>query len=394
MFKVYLPRLGQTMEEGTIVNWLKGEGEEVNIGDDFYEVETEKTTVIVEATRGGRLLKIVVPEDETVDVGTVLAVAGETDEQPSDEEIDHFVREDNEPAEAAEQEVTSEAPSSTPPSGEGKAGQTKVAAAPRARALAGELGVDLGNVHGTGPDGLVTADDVRRAAGEGAGSGEVSKTDSRIERKEPISSQNRAMMRSVEKGWSVPQFTQQALIDATALVQRKDSMDGFSYMDFFLDAMVSASREVPEVLACVLDGEIGYYSSVDITIATATDRGLLVPVLKGADTMSFEERGPAWRKLVQRANENKLAPDEMAGGMIALSNLGSRGVDSGTALLPEGHSAIVFFGSLEKRPLVTGDGKLEVRPSVYMSVTYDHRIIDGALGSRYTTAMRNLLETP
>jgi pyruvate dehydrogenase E2 component (dihydrolipoamide acetyltransferase) len=164
-------------------------------------------------------------------------------------------------------------------------------------------------------------------------------------------------------------------------------------MDFFLDAIVRAARAVPDVLARLVDRDVLFFDAIDVSIATATEHGLLLPVLRDSGALSVAQRAPAWRALIDGARSGRLVPEQMSGGMIALSNLGTRGVDYGTPLLPLGHSAIVFVGGLANRPLVVGD-QLEARPSLNVSVTYDHRVVDGVLGSRFTSALREALLAP
>lgn len=397
MFRIQLARLGQTMEQGTIVAWLKQEGEAVEIGEVLYEVETEKTIVPVQATRRGQIVKHVTRAGATVRVGAILAVAADPGEKVSEAEIAALLR--------AEEEVTSsvDTPGSTASGNISDArapdvSGDKLVAVPKARALARELGVDLRNVKGTGPDGVVVPDDVRRAACERASPNDVPRegvhaaAGPKIVRKAPLSPIGRSMLSAVEKGWQIPQFTQVALVDASTLMRRKaDSANGLSFMDFFLEALVVAAQQVPEVLVSLHEGEVWYHAEVDITIATATDQGLRVPVLHNAGALSLEERGKAWRALSGKARGGKLTPANMSGGIVAISNLGSRGVDYGTPLLPPGHSLIVFLGALESRALVV-NGKVQAGPSVYLSIAYDHRLIDGALASRFTSAMRAALE--
>lgn len=397
MFTVQLARLGQTMEQGTLVRWCKQEGEAIEIGEDLYEVETEKAIVPVQVTRAGKLIRHVTAEGATIPVGTLLAVVADPGESYTEAQVQAM-------ASAAAQSPVTDASAPTTQNSSTAASSTpvesgRVVAAPKARALANELGVNLQTVRGTGPDGLITAEDVRRAkASVGAKdampppSTAETGTDTRIARKVPLSPITRSMMGALEKGWQVPQFTQIALVDATGLVRRKESnADGLSFMDFFLDALLVAAKDVPETLVSVHGSEAWYHAEVDVTIALATDNGLLVPVLRNAGAMNIVERGKAWRALSERGRAGKLAPADMGGGIIGLSNLGNRGVDYGTPLLPPGNSLIAFIAALEKRALVVNDA-VQVRPSVYLSVAYDHRVIDGVLGARFTSAMKAALE--
>jgi len=384
MFRIQLARLGQTMEQGTVVRWLKQLGERMETGDELYEIETEKAVVPVQATRPGRLVRIVAPEGETVPVGALLAVAAEADEQPTAAQIDALA--------APDVEQPPPAPPAAVPDAVSGTAAPRVAALPKARSMARELNVDLARVCGTGPDGVITPEDVRTAAAAGDGAQEDASRARPFVRKVSLDAVQRSRIRALEQGWQVPQFTQGTLVDATGLERRKHAAAGaLSYMDFFLDALVYAAQQVPEALARIEGDEIVYYREIDVSIATDTQRGLLIPVVRNAGVFDLERRRDVWRSTTERARAGRLSADEMSGGLIALSSLGARGVDYGTALLPAGHAAIVFFGSLEPRALVV-DGRLEVRASVHVSITYDHRIIDGVTGSRFTSGVKAALE--
>lgn len=385
MYTVQLARLGQTMEQGTIVRWLKNEGDPFQVGEDLYEIETEKAVVTVQATRDGALVRVLEAEGSTVPVGALLAIAAEPGEEVTPAQIEELVRSASQEGQAAEASTRAAEPA-VESAASARAAGARVPAAPKARALAQELKVDLRNVEGTGPGGMILPEDVRRAGRAGE---QVSAT--AAAREDTLSPIARAMMRAVEKGWEIPQFTQIKLVDATNLLLRKEKASGVSLMDLFLDALVSAARATPEILASIRGGELQRHDSIDVTIATATDSGLLTPVLRNAGAMTLGSRSERWRELVEKARNGALTPDESSGGVIALSNLGMRGVDSGTPLLPAGHAAIAFLGALQQRALVV-DGQVLARQSVYLSITYDHRFIDGALAARFTSEMVEELE--
>lgn len=388
MFKIVLARQGQTMEQGTIVRWMLALDEPMTVGTELYEIETEKTIVPIEATRQGRILRFVAQPGDTVEVGALLAIAAEPGEVVTDAQVDALLAQPQDSAPIATVETLASSAASAAVQRAPR--ETKVPISPRSRALAAELGVDLSDVAGSGPHGTIVPDDIRRAA-------EATPTQpaaiSGGTRNMPLAPIARAMIASLEKAWQTPQFTQGILVDASALVTARGSGDDLGYMDFFLDAMVRAAREVPEVLARIVGANLELRDSIDITVATATERGLLVPVLRNAGALDRPRRRDAWRALVGRAREAKLGADEGTGGILALSNLGTRGVDYGTPLLPVGHSLIVFVGSLETRPIVINE-RLEARPSIHVAITYDHRIVDGVLGSRYTSALKSALLDP
>ncbi|MDB6087891.1 MAG: catalytic domain of component of various dehydrogenase complexe [Gammaproteobacteria bacterium] len=384
MFGIQLARQGQTMEHGTLVEWKKREGDDMLVGEELYEVETEKAVVPIEVTRPGRLLKLLVQPGENVSVGTTLALAADPGESVPSAEIDAAVRRSRgvveSSASAGEKSVASGAESSSgPPSG-----ANRPVAVPKARALAQELGFDLTRVRGSGEGGTILPQDVRKAA-----SAATAKL-----RRVPLTPIARTSIAALERASQIPQFTQGVLVDATGLEKAKAASGrSLSYMDFFLEAIVRAAAQVPDVLASIAQNEMVYSETVDITIATATDAGLLIPVFRDAGGMSIEQRAPRWRQLVRSARAGTLTVQEMSGGIVALSNLGTRGIDYGTPLLPYGHSAIIFIGALATRPMVV-DEKLTARPSLHLAVTYDHRIADGLLASRFTHAIHDALLTP
>ena len=388
MGRITMPQAGQTMEQGTIVRWMLELNSPMTVGAELYEIETEKTIVPIEATRQGRIVRFVAQPGDTVAVGALLAIAAEPDEAVTEVQVDALLAQpqDSVPIDPVETSGSLASGAAV----QRALRETKVPVSPRARTLATELGVRLFDVAGSGPHGTIVPDDIRRAA---KATPTLPAEHSSGARSTPLMPITRTMIASLEKAWQTPQFTQGILVDATALVAARQSADDLSYMDFFLDAMVRAARAVPEVLARIVGANLELRDSIDITVATATDHGLLVPVLRDAGALDLLHRRDVWRALVARARDRKLGADEATGGILALSNLGTRGVDYGTPLLPVGHSLIVFVGSLEPRPIVI-DQRLEARPSLHVAITYDHRVVDGVLGSRYTSALKSALLAP
>jgi pyruvate dehydrogenase E2 component (dihydrolipoamide acetyltransferase) len=382
MFSIQLARQGQTMEQGTIVQWKKQEGDDIAVGEELYEIETEKAIVSIEVTRPGRLLKLLVAPGDTVAVGTLLALAADPGERVSASQLENAVR----TGVVSEMSQSVQGPVAGVRPAVASDNQKKPTAVPKARALAQELGIDLAHVRGSGEGGMILPEDVRRA--------KPSQPEKSLFRRVPLSPIARSAIAALDRAWQTPQFTQGILIDASALVRAKsNSGRNLSYMDLFLDAIVRAARTVPDVLARIVENDIVYQQSIDISIATATDAGLLIPVLRDAGGLSMDSRSAAWREIVDGARSGRLTPQQMSGGIIALSNLGTRGVDYGTPLLPVGHAAIIFVGALATRPLAVAE-KLEARPSLHVAITYDHRVIDGVLASRFTSAINEALIDP
>lgn len=394
MHKVYLPRLGQTMEKGTVQAWMKGEGDSFEIGDVLYEVETEKVVTEVEAKQPGTLARILVPEGEERPAGAVLAIAADPGEEPSEEEIEDAIAEADAAPETAAADETGQEPERA--GGEAvPARATKVRAMPKARALARELGVDLGAVEGSGRNGSITVNDVRAAADmsrdeTGAAEGP------RVAEKRSLSGLGRTMAEVVSRSWrEVPQFVQMVELDASALVERRraESAEGAapSYTDLLIEAMVGAVGEEPLANASFSGEEISVYRDVNVSVAVATEAGLLVPVVRRAQELSLDELAAATRGVAEKAREGRLAAEDVEGGTITLSNLGMLGVEAGTPLVTAPQATVVFAGAIVEKPMAVG-GRVEVRPALTLSIGYDHRVLDGATAARFTAALKRRLE--
>lgn len=403
MHKIHLPRLGQTMERGTILRWFKAEGESYEIGESLYEVETEKVVNEIEAKLPGILCRILVSADEEHPVGTLLAVAADPGENPTPEEVEAEISAETGEA-AREKDESGSATSSvderaeTPPSGDRSPG-SRVRAMPKARSLAREFGVDLASIEGTGKGGSITANDVRRAA-ECEGGRKKTAEEATVSERRPLSGVGRTMARTVSRSWSeVPQFVQMVELDASKLVERRQRLlekvereQGFklSYTDLFLEALVAAIREQPLANAAFSEEEIMVYEDVNVSVAVDTEAGLLVPVLHKAQQMSLGERAAALRELADRARAGRLTSGDFEGGTITLSNLGMHGIEGGTPLVTSPQAAVVFVGAMVERPWVV-EGEIVPRPTISVSVGFDHRILDGVSAARFTTAFRQAL---
>ena len=415
------------MERGTVLRWFKAEGDSYEIGESLYEVETEKVVSEIEAKLPGTLCRILVSEEE-LPVGTLLAVVADPGEQLSEEDLEAAVKEEQDEAEqVAEVGVEDEEdPDKTPVSGasgsdtDGQSGPNtegrgassgsgrRVRAMPKARSLATKLGIDLASVEGTGRGGSVTADDVRGAASQGAasrGDGEADRSSASgvatVSEKRPLGSIGKTMAETVSRSWSeVPQFVQMVELDASGLVERRKQQLGevkhhhgvdLSYTDLFLEALVLAVGEEPLVNSSFGDDEIIIYEDLNVSVAVATNVGLLVPVLHKAQEMSLGERAVALQELGERARAGKLASTDFEGGTITLSNLGMHGVEGGTPLVTSPQAVVVFVGAMVERPWVV-DGEILPRPTISISAGFDHRVLDGVSAARFTTAFRRELE--
>ncbi len=376
------------MERGTILRWAKREGELFEIGEILYEVESEKAVNEIEAKLPGMLARIVVDEGEECPVGTLLAVVADPGETLCEEEVEAAIAEETGAAAPAATETGSRDRMSAP-IGE----RRRVRAMPKARALARELGVELAAVEGTGRGGTITVEDVRQAAGGGP----------KVRERRPLGGVGRTMARVVTRSWQeVPQFVQMVQLDAGALVERRRELTAeikrsygvdLSYTDLLLEAVAGAVREEPLANSSLVDDEIVVYEDVNISVATATGAGLLVPVVKCVQGLGLGDLAVRLREVLEQARGGRLSPEDSSEGTITLSNLGMYGVEGGTPLVTRPQATVVFAGAIVERPWVVS-GRVEVRPTLSLSVGFDHRILDGVTAARFTTALKRRLESP
>jgi pyruvate dehydrogenase E2 component (dihydrolipoamide acetyltransferase) len=399
--EVILPRLGQGMESGTIVRWLKSEGEAVEKGDPLFELDTDKVTQDVEAEADGVLLKIAIAEGE-VPVGQTVAFIGAEGEDvrdvanatPSTEASNRLLQAEEEPR-----------PEPTPPP-EGAAtadGNGRVKASPLARRLARERGIDLRDVRGTGPDGRIVAEDVERAeAGAPAPAsnrllqapvpaGEVERV--------PLSNVRKTIARRLNEAWQIPVFQLQASADMTrvnAVVSRLRERDPdvrITVTDVLTKVCAQALMRHREVNAEFTEDAILLHPSANVGLAVAAPQGLVVPVIRGAERLSLTEIAGVRADLVGRAREAKLRAEDLEGGTFTISNLGMYAVESFTAVLNPPQAAIVAVGATEERVIAVG-GETVVRPMVTLTCTFDHRAVDGAPAAAFLQTLKESLEDP
>ena len=432
--EVKLPRLGQGMEAGTIVRWLKAEGDQVAKGEPLFELDTDKVTQEVEADADGVLLKIVVPEGEA-NVGTTVAVIGSADEDvsellagaqggnggaPAAPPAEAEEAEEAPPPEEAEPEGKEEdAPSGSEPQAEGEAtaaagpprtsaGGESIKASPLARRMARERGLDLAALTGTGPEGRIIAEDVEQA-GDGAApavaaSGEVAPAPERAEGEIEIvelTSIRRTIARRLTEAWEAPVFQLSVTADASVLASTRERMVELlregetkpTVNDVLTRLVASALQRHPAVNALYVDGKIHRYRSVNVGIAVATPNGLVVPVIRDAARKSVLAIAADRSDLVGRAREGKLQLADLQDGTFTISNLGMYGIEQFIAVLNPPQVAILAVGSIEDRPTAI-DGTLETRPTMTMTIKCDHRAIDGSEGAEFLRTVKSLVESP
>jgi len=421
--EIKLPRLGQGMEAGTIVRWLKSEGDQVAKGEPLFELDTDKVTQEVEADAEGVLLKIIVPEGEA-NVGTTVAVIGSADEDVSELLAGSQGGNGDAPAAApaAEEKPAEPEPSgdtvsrgeeaataapaalpATPPTA--RAEGERVKASPLARRIAREQGLDIAGLTGTGPEGRIIAEDVEKA-GDGAAPAAPAvpsagpEAESEIEVVE-LTSIRRTIARRLTDAWAAPVFQLSVTADASELATTRERMVELlregetkpTVNDVLTRLVASALQRHPAVNALFVDGAIHRYQRANVGIAVATPNGLVVPVIRAADRKSVLEIAAVRADLVSRAREGKLKVTDLEEGTFTISNLGMYDIEQFIAVLNPPQVAILAVGSIEDRPAAI-DGALEIRPTLTMTLTCDHRAIDGSEGAEFLRAVKSLVESP
>jgi len=390
--EVKLPRLGQGMESGTIVRWLKTEGEQVAKGEPLYELDTDKVTQEVEAEASGVLLKIAVNEGE-VEVGRTIAFIGKEGESVAVEPVE---------APKAEAPKAAEAPKKVEQAPEPVAQTTngRVKASPLARRLARERGIDLASVRGTGPEGRIVAEDVERAevgapaapkAPAAVPSGEVTST--------PLSNVRKTIARRLTEAWTVPAFMLTVSADMTRaneLVARRRELEPevrVTVTDLLTRVCAQALVRHPGMNVQYTDDALLSFPNANVGIAVAAPQGLVVPVVHNAEQLTLSQIAQVRGDLVARAREAKLRAEDIDGGTFTISNLGMFDVDQFVAVLNPPQASILAVGATREQ-VVARDGELHVVPLMTMTLTCDHRAVDGATGAEFLKTITTYLEDP
>jgi pyruvate dehydrogenase E2 component (dihydrolipoamide acetyltransferase) len=406
--EVKLPRLGQGMESGSIVKWLKAEGERVEKGEPLYEVDTEKVTQEVEAEVAGVLLKIAVPEGE-VAVGQTIAFVGEEGEQVDAEPAEPAAEQPEAPSEPSEHPPPeppapdAPAPDAAAPEAPAPAiSQTdgRIKASPLARRIARERGIDLAALSGTGPEGRIVAEDVERAtaAPAEAPAREAPAAVGEVEQV-PLTNVRKTIARRLTEAWQVPVFQLQVSVDmerVEELLARRKELEPdvrVTVTDVLTRVCAQALVRHPEVNVQFTEEALLRFPSANVALAVAAPKGLVVPVIKGAERLSLAEIAVARADLVSRSREGKLRAEDLEGGTFTISNLGMFAVERFVAVLNPPQAAILAVGATEERP-VTRDGEVVIRPTMTMTLTVDHRAVDGAPAAEFLGTVKALLEDP
>jgi pyruvate dehydrogenase E2 component (dihydrolipoamide acetyltransferase) len=413
--EIHMPRLSDSMEEGTILKWLVAEGDEVQAGQPIVEVETDKAVVIHEADDDGTVLRLIVGEGANVSVGAPIAVfgaAGESLRASSSPEALGAVATAPIPL-AAHRPRPASTPSHT------RTGRVK--ASPLARRIAAELHVDITSLTGSGPQGRVIRLDVEQAATIANGnrtadvaspvvsgrsssgslaSAEVTPAKGESTRQDLTRLQRTVARRMAESRATVPDIELRSEVDMTEAVALREQLRAVSedllpsLNDLVVKAAALALREFPRVNGAYRDSQFETYSRINVGIAVAADEALVVPTIFDADLKSLGEIARNTRALAAKVRDGSIAPGELSGATFSVSNLGMYGVDSFSAVINPPQAAILAVGALRRRPVVDESGEIVARQTIALSLACDHRIVYGVDGARFLSRLRELLERP
>jgi pyruvate dehydrogenase E2 component (dihydrolipoamide acetyltransferase) len=416
MADVAMPRLSDSMEEGTILKWLKSDGDEVSRGEELVEIETDKANMTYESDLEG-VLKIVAQEGDTLPVGQTIAQIGgdgagrdgggaaqEPEAQPpAEEDVERVKQPEPVATEEKEEEPETE-------------GNGRVKASPIARRMAKELGVELGSLQGSGPGGRIVKSDVEAAAKDGekpaaeeekpreapapvtagdAGSGRGAITTEELTRV-----QQTIARRMAESKATAPEFVITCEVDMHDAVEFRKQLKAAagddpapSFNDFVVKASALALKEFPRANGAYRDGKFELYSRVNVGIAVAGQDALIVPTVFDADSKSLGQIAREARALAERVREGKITPPELSSGTFSVSNLGMFGIKRFVAVINPPQAAILAVGEMTPRPVVR-DGEITVRPVMELTLSCDHRILYGADAAQFLGRIRERLENP
>jgi pyruvate dehydrogenase E2 component (dihydrolipoamide acetyltransferase) len=412
--EIKLPRLGQGMESGTIVKWLKSEGESIEKGEPLYELDTDKVTQEVESDASGVLLKITVQEGE-VEVGRTIAVIGAEGEEVAPEadaaaDADESPEEEGSRAPARDEERERGREASVATAEREAAGEPAAAAAPAradgrvkasplARRIARERGLDLAAISGTGPEGRIVAEDVERAAAAPAPAPAPAPAAEDVE-VVPLTSVRKTIARRLTEAWQAPVFQLTSSADMTRslelrerLVERAGEGVKPTISDLLTKLCALGLMRNRSLNAHFVRDAIERHPSANVGIAVAAPQGLVVPVIHRCEGKSILEIAEVRAEVVGRARDNKLQRSDLEGGTFTISNLGMFGVEQFIAVLNPPQVAILAVGAIVERPVVE-EGETVIRPVMTLTLTCDHRAVDGADGARFLADVKAFLEEP
>ncbi len=419
-----MPKLSDTMSVGTLVNWLKNEGDLIEPGDLIAEVETDKATMELEAFDEGILLKQVAAAGDQIPIGGAVAVIGEKDETVDLDALGVGAAAPVEEAPAEEVAAPAESKPEAKAAPEVKASISsngRVKASPLARKLAEKMGIDLGSIQGTGPGGRIVKADVESATGSSTASSgttssiapisiPVSSTGSAIaeDAKLPLNNIRTIIaQRLLESKTQVPHFYLETEVDVAPLMQlRKDLNEHLGQLppeqggikltvtDFILKATSEALHRVPQVNASWGGDHIQQHGAVHMGVAVAVDDGLVVPVIKDSHAKGVRQISAELKELAGKAKSKKLSPNEMSGSTFTVSSLGMFPINGFFGIINQPNAGILSVGTAVKQPVVDANDNIVVGHRMTIGASFDHRVVDGAVGAMFLKALKEILETP
>lgn len=443
--QVVMPKLSPTMEEGQISRWLKKEGDKVSMGEPLAEIDTDKATMEMQALSNGVLRKILVKEGESAPLGQMIAIIGEAEEdisaieaqaqssggggkeQPAAQEAQPAAQEQKTEAPAAQAAPEKAAAVAASPGGNGaqaapaEGGTDRLVVSPLAARMAAEAGINLRSLTGSGPGGRIIKRDIEAAMSAGQQQQQAAQQPQRhlravqpgaqpaqapaVEGASPYRDEPTSVMRQtiarrlVTSIGPVPHFFLTTEIEMDRVVDMRRSVVEsnpdlkFSINDVIVKVAAAALIQHPEVNASFQDRNIRYYERADVGVAVAIEDGLITPVVRSADQKTLSQIGAEVRELAERARSRKLMPEEYTGATFSISNLGMLGIDEFTAVINPPEAAILAVGAVTPKPVVR-DGQVVVRQMMRVTMSCDHRVIDGATGARFLQTFKRLMENP
>ncbi len=434
--QVMMPKLSPTMEEGQLSRWLKKEGDKVSMGEPLAEIDTDKATMEMQALANGVLRKILIQEGQSAPLGQLIAIIGEPDEDISNL-VSQAPTPTKEPAAAPseEKQPPAEAPAAPSPTpapakseiggGNGKAAPTpappdsdrRLIVSPLAARMAAESGIDLRLVNGSGPGGRIIKRDVEGAI-EGKGAAPAAEPQTRLRavetrsrpaavpgqpstfHDEPTSEMRRTIAkRLVTSLGPIPHFfltveiEMDRVAEMRAAINQLDPELKISVNDIIIKVAAASLLQHPQVNASYQDKAVRYYDQADIGVAVAIDEGLITPIIRAANQKSLREIATEVRDLAERARHRKLKPEEYMGATFSISNLGMFGIDEFTAVINPPEGAILAIGAMAPKPVVRNN-EVVVRQMMHVTMSCDHRVIDGATGAKFLQTFKKVLENP
>ncbi len=427
--QVVMPKLSPTMEEGQLSRWLKKEGDKVSMGEPLAEIDTDKATMEMQALSNGVLRKILIPEGESAPLGQPIAIIGEPDE-----DISELLKTAGEAKPAKAEDATEKLPeSNAAPAVEGTAKEPeptslvsgngggvsarpdgRVLISPIAARMAAEAGIDFKALQGSGPGGRIIKKDIEtaisskrerpaattglrplpRPSEKGAVYGPSAYRD------EPTSEMRRTIARRlVTSIGPVPHFFLTIEVDMERAAEMRQSINELypdlklSINDIIIKVAAVALIQHPQVNASFQDKTIRYYEHADIGVAVATENGLITPIIRAAELKSLLDIPGEVRELAERARARKLKPEEYTGATFSISNLGMFGIEEFTAVINPPEGAILAIGAMAAKPVVR-DGEIKVRQTMRVTMSCDHRVIDGAIGAKFLQTFKQIMENP